>query len=203
MTTTDGPVAGPIHSEEVSVVALRAGLLFGFWAALVVAAVGLDAVLHAYDLVWVGLWLGPIGTGLIVVSFAYSLRKRGLIKVGSPHRLLRTHEALASIGALAILVHGGVHFHALLPWLAALAMMIAVASGLTGEFLLSKARNRLNDRERQLRDAGLAETEIEERLQTDALVVRGMEAWRVVHLPIAINFGVLALLHIVTAVAFW
>jgi hypothetical protein len=36
--------------------------LFGFWAALVLAAVGLDAVavLHAYDVVWVGLWFGPI-----------------------------------------------------------------------------------------------------------------------------------------------
>ena len=34
--------------------ALRAGLLFGSWAALVVAAVGLDAVLHAYDVVSVG-----------------------------------------------------------------------------------------------------------------------------------------------------
>jgi hypothetical protein len=49
---------------------------------------------------------GHTRTGLIVFSFAYSLRKRGLIKVGSPHRLLRTHEALASIGALAILVYG-------------------------------------------------------------------------------------------------
>jgi hypothetical protein len=177
--------------------------LVALWASVVVAAVALDAALHAMGLVWVGFWLGPIGTVLVVVSFAYSLRKRGWIEFSSPRRLLRVHEALALTGALAILVHGGVHLHALLPWLAVAAMMIAVASGLMGEFLLSNARRRLSGRARQLQESGLDATSIEKKLQSDALVVRGMETWRVVHLPIAVNFAVLALLHITTSVVFW
>jgi hypothetical protein len=186
----------------VKLVAWRAGVLFALWVSVIVAAVALDAALHALGLVWVGFWLGPIGTALIVVSFAYSLRKRGWIEVGSPHRLLRVHEALALTGALAVLVHGGVHFHALLPWLAVFAMMIAVASGLTGEFLLAGARSRLTDRECELRESGLDAMDIEKKLEADALMVRGMEIWRVVHLPIAVNFAVLAVLHIATAIVF-
>ena len=181
----------------------RACLLSALWAGLIGAAVVLDAALHALGLGWVGLWLGPIGTALIVVSFAYSFRKRGWIEVGSPRRFLRAHEALAWTGALAVLVHGGVHFHALLPWLAVAAMIIAVASGLIGEFLLASARDRLSGRKAQLQESGLDQTEIEATLQADALIVRGMEAWRVVHLPIAVNFGVLAFLHTVTALVFW
>ena len=184
------------------IVVRRGGLLVTLWAGLVVAAIALDAALHALGLASVGYWLGPIGTAVIVVSFVYSLRKRGKIEIGSPRILLRVHEVLAWMGALAILVHGGVHFHALLPWLAVLAMMIAVASGFIGEFLLTGARNRLSDRESQLRGAGLDEAETEKKLQSDALVVRSMETWRVVHIPIAVNFAVLGVLHIVTAVVF-
>jgi len=177
--------------------------LASLWGALIVAAIALDGIRPALGLVWIGLWLGPIGTTLITVSFAYSLRKRGWIEIGSPRTLLRTHEALAWTGALAILVHAGVHLHALLPWLSVMAMLIAVASGLIGEFLLANARERLNERARELSESGLDVSETERRLHADAFVVRGMEAWRVVHLPIAVNFGVLAILHVTTALVFW
>jgi hypothetical protein len=187
----------------VRLVASRGVFLAVLWGALIVAAIAFDGLLHALGLAWVGLWLGPIGTFLVVVSFAYSLRKRGWIEVGSARLFLRAHEALAWTGALLILVHAGVHFHALLPWLAVTAMLIAVASGLMGEFLLASARERLGVRARLLRESGLDDGEIEQRLYADALVVRGMETWRVVHLPIAINFGALALLHIATALVFW
>lgn len=184
-------------------VASRGLFLAALWGVLVVAAIALDAVLHGLGLAWVGLWLGPTGTTIIVASFAYSLRKRGWFEAGSPRALLLAHEALAWTGALLVLVHAGVHFHALLPWLAVVAMLIAVASGLTGEFLLTTARERLTDRARELRAAGLAEGEVEKTLQADALVVRGMETWRVVHLPIAVNFAVLAFVHVVTSLVFW
>jgi len=187
----------------VGLIPRRGVLLFLLWAALVVAALALDGLLHALALVWVGLWLGPIGTALIVASFVYSYRKRGWIEAGAPRAFLRAHEALAWTGALLVLVHAGVHFHALLPWLAIVAMLVAVASGLVGEFLLATARERLGERGRDLLASGLGEAEIEKRLQSDSLVVRGMETWRRVHLPIAVNFGALALLHIATALVFW
>lgn len=186
----------------MSPIAWRGGALAALWAFVVVAAIALDRALHALDLAWVGFWLGPIGTSLIIVSFVYSLRKRGWIQLSSPKRLLRLHEALALTGALLVLVHGGVHFHAFLPWLAVAAMMIAVASGLMGEFLLSNARRRLTTHARQLEESGLDATRVDKQLQSEALVVRGMETWRVVHLPIAINFAVLAVLHIATSVVF-
>jgi hypothetical protein len=185
------------------VVASRGFFLVALWGVLVAAAIAVDATLHVLGLAWVGLWLGPLGTIVIVASFAYSFRKRGWFEVGSPRVFLRVHEALAWTGALLVLVHAGVHFHALLPWLAVAAMLIAVASGLIGEFLLTTARERLSDRARELRAAGRDETEVQRKLQADALVVRGMETWRVVHLPIAVNFAVLGALHVVTALVFW
>lgn len=62
--------------------------------ALLVAAIAADAGLHAADLADVGRWLGPIGSGMLVVSFGYSLRKRKWIRAGSPKRLLQFHETL-------------------------------------------------------------------------------------------------------------
>jgi hypothetical protein len=61
----------------------------------------------------------------------------------------------------------------------------------------------LSGRALELRRSGLDELEIDRKLQADALVVRGMETWRLVHLPIAVNFAVLAILHIATAIVFW
>ncbi len=57
--------------------------------------------------------------------------------------LLRRHERMAWAGSLLVLVHAGVHFNAWLGWLALAAMLINVASGLTGKYLLARARTRL------------------------------------------------------------
>ena len=53
------------------------------------------------------------------------------------------HEYLAWIGSILILVHAGIHFNALLPWLAILMLLIAVATGLIGKFLLQKSNESL------------------------------------------------------------
>lgn len=179
-------------------VARRGTTLIVAFVALVAAAIGLDRLLHAFGLRAAGGLLGPVGTGLIAISFAYSLRKRGVLRSGSPRALLRLHEGLAWSGSLAILVHAGVHMHALLPWLAVAAMLAAVLSGMVGEYLLGEARERLAARERSLAASGAGAEEAERRLLADALAVRALETWRVVHLPVAINFAVLALLHILT-----
>ena len=121
--------------------------------------------------------LGWIGTLLIVVSFVYSLRKRSWIRVGSARKWLRLHEVLAWIGALAILVHAGIHLHALLPWAALLAMLIAVASGVTGRSLLIGARRQLSGRQKELREQGLSDDEVERALFLDSLTVRAMEKY--------------------------
>ena len=112
------------------------------FAALVLVALALDGLLHVLNLLWIGRWLGIPGTLLILGSTAYSLRKRKLIKTGNPARLLRWHEVLAWSGSLLVLVHAGVHFNAILGWLAVGAMLINVGSGLTGKFLLDRSRRR-------------------------------------------------------------
>jgi cytochrome b561 len=156
------------------------------WAALVAATIAVDVVLHALGWDGVGLWLGPIGTALIVLSFAYSLKKRKRLSAGTPAQLLRIHEVLGWVGTLMVLVHAGIHVNAVLPWAALVSMLIVVFSGLTGSVLLKRAMAELRAKKG---DATVL----------DAAVVDVMKRWRVVHLPLNAVFMVLSVVHIVAA----
>ena len=173
------------------------------FAALALTALVLDALLHWFDLVWVGRYLGIPGTLLILSSFGYSMHKRKLIRRGRPVQLLRWHERLAWLGSLLVLVHAGVHFNAILGWLAVWAMLVNVGSGLTGKFLLARARKRLEDARLSLRDQGVSAAALEDRLYWDSLTFDVVKQWRQVHFPITLAFGVLALAHIVAIFLFW
>lgn len=175
----------------------------GSFAALVLAALAIDGVLHVFDLLWIGRWLGIPGTLLIIGSTVYSLRKRKLIQRGNPARLLRWHEALAWAGSLLVLVHAGVHFNAILGWLAVGAMLINVGSGLTGKYLLARARLRMEEARQRLRAQGLSDADQADRLYWDSLTFDMVKQWRVVHFPITLAFTVLALAHIVAIFLFW
>jgi hypothetical protein len=169
--------------------------------ALVALALLLDALLHLLNAVWIGRYLGIPGVLLILGSFGYSLRKRKLIQAGKPAALLRLHERMAWAGSLLVLVHAGIHFNAILGWLAVWAMLINVASGLTGKFLLQRAQRRLEEAREAMRRQGLSAEELEDSTFWDTLTFDVVKQWRTVHFPIAFAFGVLALAHI-TAV-FW
>lgn len=171
--------------------------------ALAGAALAIDAVLHLTDQVWLGRWLGIPGLALIIASFAYSLRKRKLTTKGKPAALLRRHERMAWAGSLLVLVHAGIHFNAVLAWAALLAMLVNVASGLTGKYLLTRARLRLQEARDRLTYAGMTEPEIEERLYRDSLTYGLVKQWRVVHVPITLAFAVLATAHLVATALFW
>jgi hypothetical protein len=173
------------------------------FALLAVVALALDGLLHLLDLLWAGRWLGIPGTLLIIGSTAYSLRKRKLIQRGHPAKLLRWHELLAWLGSLLVLVHAGVHFNAILGWLAVWAMLINVGSGLTGKFLLDRSRRRLEEARQRMRARGLAEAELEDQLYWDSLTFDAVKQWRVVHFPITLAFAVLATTHIVAIFLFW
>jgi hypothetical protein len=175
----------------------------GALAALAVAALAMDAVLHVADLVWIGRYLGILGTLMILWSLRYSLRKRKWIKSGSPVRLMRQHEYLAWAGSLLILVHAGIHFNAVLAWLATLAMVINIISGLTGKFLLKRARIRIEATRQHLRELGTAAEDIEEFTHWDSLTYDAVKAWRTIHVPITLAFGVSALAHIIAIFLFW
>ncbi len=172
-------------------------------AALVAAALMLDAFLHWQGAVWAGRYLGIPGVILIVASFGYSLRKRQLIEIGKPIFLLHVHERMAWVGSLLILVHAGVHFTAVLAWLATTTMLINVGSGLTGKFLLQRGRKRLDESKQYFREKGLSASEVEDLMYWDTLTYTAITRWRVVHRPIALVFAVLSTAHILSIFLFW
>jgi hypothetical protein len=170
---------------------------------LVALSLAIDALLHIYDAVWIGRYLGIPGTLLIVGSFRYSLRKRKLIHTGNPALLLRLHERMAWLGSLLILVHAGIHFNAILGWLAVWAMLINVISGLTGKFLLERSRRRMAAAREQMREQGLTDEKLEEQLYWDSMTFEVVKKWRVIHIPITLAFAVLAISHIAAMFLFW
>jgi hypothetical protein len=171
--------------------------------ALVSAALLIDALLHLANAVWVGRYLGIPGVLLIVGSFRYSMRKRKIITTGNPADLLRLHERMAWAGCLLVLVHAGIHFNAILAWLAVGAMIVNVGSGLTGKFLLQRSRRHLEETRTRLQQEGVAAAELDERMYWDSLTFDAIKQWRVVHYPITLAFAVLATAHIISILMFW
>jgi hypothetical protein len=175
-------------------------VMFG---SLILATIVTDALLHQFDLVWVGRYLGIPGAILILLSFFYSMRKRKLISFGKPRTLLILHETLTWLGALMVLVHAGIHVYAILPWLALIAMLVNVISGMTGKYLLDRSRRFIAAKKEAYSSQGLAGDEIDRRLFWDATTFDLMKRWRAVHLPITLAFAVLGITHILSIFLFW
>jgi hypothetical protein len=173
------------------------------FALLILVTLVSDLVLHQLRLVWVGRYLGIPGTIMILASFLYSMRKRKLIGFGDPRRLLALHETLTWLGSLMVLIHAGVHFTSILPWLALAAMLVNVGSGLTGKFLLDRSRRHMESRKDGLRDRGLSVEDLDKELFWDAVTLDVMKKWRLIHFPITLAFSVLALGHILSVFLFW
>jgi hypothetical protein len=166
---------------------------------LIAATILLDFALHKAGLLWIGSYLGPIGTALIALSFLYSLRKRKKIGVSTPKKLLELHETLSWVGALLVLLHAGIHLNAIIPWLAIVAMLVVVASGFTGSILVKQATETLRAQKAQVAagDAG------EDNMVLDAMTLDLMKKWRVAHMPINAVFLSLVAIHLGTVVLFW
>lgn len=175
-------------------------LLIGLLAAATLAG---DYLLHRLNLVWVGRYLGIPGTVLIIISLIYSLRKRKFITAGNPKALLTFHEFTAWLGSLLVLIHAGIHFNAILPWLATVTMSVNVFSGLVGKLLLDQSRRHVQDKRENLLIRGLSKFEVEKTLFWDAVTLDAMTKWRKVHIPIFIVFVILALSHIISIFLFW
>lgn len=175
-------------------------LLFGL---LVAATLAGDYLLHWLNLMWVGRYLGIPGTILIIGSLIYSLRKRKYFTAGNPKSLLNLHEFGAWLGSLMVLIHAGVHFNAILPWLATLAMGANVVSGMVGKLLLDRSRRHVQGQREHFQLRGLALPEVEQAVFWDAVMLDIMTKWRKVHIPIFIVFAVLSLGHISSIFLFW
>jgi len=168
-----------------------------------VATVAGDYLLHRLDLVWVGRYMGIPGTLLIIASLWYSLRKRKWVLSGNAKTLLKAHEYMAWLGSLMVLIHAGVHFNSILPWLATAAMGVNVGSGLVGKYLLKNAREHVQGERARFQLRGLSKPDVEQAVFWDAVALDAMAQWRKVHIPIFIAFAVLALGHIFSIFLFW
>lgn len=173
------------------------------FAALIGGVLVVDLVLHLAGLVWIGRYLGIVGVAIILGSFSYSLAKRKWIKPFNPVVRLRRHERWAWTGALLILVHAGIHFNAVLAWLAVGAMLINILSGLTGKYLLQRARARMGQTRTDLAAHGSDPVEVEAQMHWDNLTYGVIKQWRSLHVPITLAFAVLALAHIISTALFW
>lgn len=162
-----------------------------------------DYLLHRFNLVWVGRYLGIPGTLLIIASLAYSLRKRKKLQGGDMSTYLRVHEFMAWLGSLMVLIHAGIHFNDILPWLATIAMGVNVISGMVGKMLLDRSRRQVQGQRDHYELRGLARNEIEQAVFWDAVAVDAMARWRKVHIPIFVAFAVLSLGHIASIFLFW
>lgn len=168
-----------------------------------VATVIGDYLLHRLDLVWVGRYLGIPGTLLIIGSLTYSLRKRKVITTGNVKSWLGMHEIGTWLGSLMVLIHAGIHFNAILPWLATIAMGINVISGMVGKMLLGRSREHVQAQREHYQLRGLSKAEVEQAVFWESVTFDAMAKWRKVHIPIFIVFAVLALGHIVSIFLFW
>ena len=175
-------------------------LILGLLATATLAG---DYVLHRFNLVWIGRYLGILGTLLIIGSFYYSLRKRKYVTTGDPKTLLKMHEFSAWLGSLMVLIHAGVHFNAILPWLATVAMSVNVVSGMVGKMLLQRSRQHVQGERAHFQLRGLSKPEVEQAVFWDAVTLDAMTQWRKVHIPIFVVFAVLALGHIISIFLFW
>jgi len=187
-TSTQANMSNPIQTE------IRNSTLY--FVALILATLAVDAVLHLVGILWVGQWLGPLGLGLIVVSFVYTIRRRKWVTTGKIAPFLRFHEASAWLGTLMVLVHSGVHFNGLIAWAASLAMLAATASGLTGKYLLKVAQLKLKGQKTELLAEGMTEEEVADCLLQQARTVDKLKNWRKVHFPITLSFAFLVVSHL-------
>lgn len=157
--------------------------------------------LHHWQLDRVGRHLGLPGVLLLLVSMRYVLQKRRQRSITPSRRLLEFHQWTVLTGGAMIFIHAGLHFNAILPWLATLALAIVLLSGLVGHLLLKRSMPPMVDGPEKNRDNAIEENN--DRRFADAITSERMVNWRSFHLSVSLIFAVLALGHVLTILMFW
>ncbi|MEZ5588320.1 MAG: hypothetical protein R3E46_14710 [Sedimenticolaceae bacterium] len=102
------------------------------------------------------------------------MRKRKMVSFVSRKPCSSCTRPLAWLGADDP-VRTGIHVYAILPWLALVAMLVNVLSGMTGKFLLDRSRAASWRRKGTMPTRELPEDEVEKRLFWDATTFELME----------------------------
>src|SRR3546814_18008745 len=77
-------------------------------------------------------------------------------------------------------------------------MAVNITSGLTGKHLVQRSQRWMKQAKTELRDEGLADSEIAQQLFWNSLAAGLVRKWRTIHLPMALAFAVLATAHILS-----
>lgn len=164
------------------------------------AAVTIEITLDMYGVRGHRLLTGVTGTLLIVLSLAYSMRKKKkLFTGGSVKHWLQFHEWAAIVGTVILLIHTGTHFQALVPVVTLLLMLTTFVSGLFGRYLYNSARDEMKRKKEGLKRKGLSEPEIEEKLAGLVTTSEALAKWRVAHMPIVAALSLMTVYHAVSA----
>lgn len=163
---------------------------------LIASAMSVECILHSAGLAWMSRFLGIAGTVLMAFSFGYSARKKSVIGHGSMNHFLRVHGHAGWIGTLLILVHSGVHFNALLPWMASALLMLVTASGHVGQYLVSRIREEVKWKKKQYGIGGDGIDALEQQHFRDALTLKAFAQWRFIHIPLVTFLLLLTFLHL-------
>jgi hypothetical protein len=142
---------------------------------------------------------GWAGLLLTLLVFVYPVRKRHSPARRWPHGWFQVHMAAGVLGPLLIFLHSGAHYHALVPVLALVSLVIVALSGIIGQAVHALALRGLNDQRRLLQHDGLSNGEIDLRLHRLASEEKAFRLWQVIHAPMTILCVALILIHMTGA----
>ncbi len=92
-----------------------------------------------------GYWLGVAGGSMMVLLFAYPLRKRWalLARVGHAKQWFVVHMVLGILGPLAVLAHSAFRIGSMNAGVALFTMLVVAASGVVGRFIYLRIHREL------------------------------------------------------------
>jgi hypothetical protein len=146
--------------------------------------------------------VGWVGLGFIGLTFVYPLKRWWHPNQVWPKRWFHVHMVSGVLGPLIIFVHAGAHFHAWVPILVLVTMVLVVMSGVVGQALHYWAFRMLYERRHQRDFEGMTEDAIDARLHDLALQEESLRWWRCLHRPLTWSFVALVMLHIGGALFF-
>jgi hypothetical protein len=111
-------------------------------------------------------------------------------------RWFQVHMVFGIVGPLVIFLHAGAHFHAWVPIIALIAMVLVVMSGITGQALHYLAFRTLYERRHEVVVEGMTEEAIDAHLHDLALQEETLRWWKCLHGPLTWSFVSFTLLHI-------
>ncbi len=144
-------------------------------------------------------WLGLL---MITLTLVYPIKRRLHPNDVWPKQWFKVHQIFGILGPLLILVHSGTHFHAAVPVLALIAMLLVVFSGITGQALHYFAFRTMHEQRHKLAEQGLTQEAVESRLRALAQQAETLRSWRCVHGPFTWTFILLTLIHVGGALYF-